>query len=375
MIFSKNRTLNLNQNNNILKKIDFTMKLVNAFLFALTLSLLISCGDKKDKKKSSFSIEFNGNKQTYTLNDVLRGSIKNAKENEIDSIIYHLNDKRIGKEIGLDFSFGLTDEKLGSKFVQATIYHDALSEVVSKEIVLLATTKPKLYTYKIINTYPHDINAYTQGLEFHGDTLYESTGQYGKSSLRKTNYKTGEVLQQVDLERNYFGEGLTILNKKVYQLTWKEKVGFIYNLQTLEKTGNFVYGKSIEGWGLCNDSEVLYKSDGTEKIWTLNPDNLTEESYIEIYTNTSRIKSVNELEWVEGKIYANVYQQNAIAIINPKNGSVEGVIDLSSLQTKVKQHPSLDVLNGIAYKGEKNKLFVTGKNWNLLFEIEILEKQ
>ncbi|PKP24721.1 MAG: glutamine cyclotransferase [Bacteroidetes bacterium HGW-Bacteroidetes-2] len=351
------------------------MKLVNAFLFALTLSLLISCGDKKDKKKSSFSIEFNGNKQTYTLNDVLRGSIKNAKENEIDSIIYHLNDKRIGKEIGLDFSFGLTDEKLGSKFVQATIYHDALSEVVSKEIVLLATTKPKLYTYKIINTYPHDINAYTQGLEFHGDTLYESTGQYGKSSLRKTNYKTGEVLQQVDLERNYFGEGLTILNKKVYQLTWKEKVGFIYNLQTLEKTGNFVYGKSIEGWGLCNDSEVLYKSDGTEKIWTLNPDNLTEESYIEIYTNTSRIKSVNELEWVEGKIYANVYQQNAIAIINPKNGSVEGVIDLSSLQTKVKQHPSLDVLNGIAYKGEKNKLFVTGKNWNLLFEIEILEKQ
>jgi glutamine cyclotransferase len=193
--------------------------------------------------------------------------------------------------------------------------------------------------------------------------------------LRKTNYKTGEVLKQIDLDNTYFGEGITIKNNKIYQLTWRENVGFIYNLETLEKTGSFVYSKSNEGWGLCNDGETIYKSDGTEKIWTLNKDNLTEESYIEIFTNTSRIKSVNELEWIEGKIYANIFQQNAIAIINPKNGAVEGVIDLSDLQSKVKQHQFLDVLNGIAYKGEKNRLFVTGKNWDKLFEIEIFEKQ
>ena len=351
------------------------MKLINTTLFALTLSLLFSCGDSKNQKSPTFSIAFNGDKQTYTTNDVLRGSLKKVRENEIDSVVYHLNEKRIGKGNGVDFSFRLTDEQLGSKFVKATIYKGSNSEVALKEIVLLAAAKPIVYTYKITNSYPHDIDAYTQGLEFHGDTLYESTGQYGKSSLRKTDYKTGKVLQQVDLEKNFFGEGLTILNNKVYQLTWKEKVGFIYNLQTLEKTGNFVFGKSIEGWGLCNDGKVIYKSDGTEKIWTLNPDNLTEESYIEIYTNTSRIKSVNELEWVDGKIYANVYQQNAIAIINPKNGAVEGVIDLSDLQSKVKQHPTLDVLNGIAYHGEKDKLFVTGKNWDTLFETEILKKQ
>ncbi len=269
--------------------------------------------------------------------------------------------------------------ELGNRVLHADIHSGKKTETTTKNIYILASEKALLYTYKIINEYPHDKEAYTQGLEFHGDILYESTGQYGKSSLRKTNYKTGEVLEKVDLEKNYFGEGLTILNNKIYQLTWQEKVGFIYNLETLEKTGNFVYGKSTEGWGLCNDGEKLYKSDGTEKIWTLNADNLTEEGYIEIYTNTSRIKSVNELEWVEGKIYANVYQQNAIAIINPQNGAVEGVIDLKGLFDKLGNksllNPMDHVLNGLAYKGEENKLFVTGKNWDTLFEIEILEKQ
>src|SRR5690606_594729 len=177
------------------------------------------------------------------------------------------------------------------------------------------------------------------------------------------------------LDRSYFGEGLTILNQKIYQLTWRAKKGFIYDLETLDYTGSFAYNQSKEGWGLCNDGQKIYKSDGTEKIWTLNSETLAEEDYIEIYTNTSRIKSVNELEWVGGKIFANVYQQNAIAIINPKTGAVEGVINLKGLQEKVSQHPGLDVLNGIAYKGEKNKLFITGKNWDKLFEIEYIEKQ
>ena len=172
----------------------------------------------------------------------------------------------------------------------------------------------------------------------------------------------------------YFGEGLTVLNNKIYQLSWREKTGFIYNLKTMEQTGTFIYGESKEGWGLCNDGKTIYKSDGTEKIWTLNPNTLAEMDYIEIFTNTSKINSVNELEWVDGKIYANVYQQSSIAIIDPKNGAVEGVIDLTDLKTHVTQHQKLDVLNGIAYKGEPNILYITGKNWDKLFKIEIMEK-
>src|SRR5699024_8004562 len=154
----------------------------------------------------------------------------------------------------------------------------------------------------------------------------------------------------------------------------RENTGFIYDLGNMEQTGTFVYGKSKEGWGLCNDGKNIYKSDGTEKIWTLNPNTLAAIDYIEIFTNTSRILSVNELEWVEGKIYANVYQQGSVAIINPKNGAVEGIIDLQDLKDQVTQHPKLDVLNGIAYKGEPNILYVTGKNWDKLFKLEVVEK-
>ena len=135
-----------------------------------------------------------------------------------------------------------------------------------------------------------------------------------------------------------------------------------------------MYGASKEGWGLCNNGTAIYKSDGTEKIWTLNSNTLAEESYIELYTNTSKIPKVNELEWVDGKIYANIWQKDAIAIVNPINGAVEGVIDMKGLQAQVTQHETLDVLNGIAYKGEPNILYVTGKNWDKLFKIEVVEK-
>lgn len=345
------------------------------FLSTVLSLLLLSCNNQKTEE-TTFNIQIKEQKASYKNNETLTVSLENTQQKKVDSVVYFIDQNRMGSAVTEQpISISLKNEKLGNRILHAIAYTGNKSETPSKEIYVLAAERPKLYDYKIINEYPHDIEAYTQGLEFHGEDLYESTGQYGKSSLRKTNYKTGEVLKQIDLERTYFGEGITVLNNKLYQLTWRENIGFIYNLETLEKTGNFVYSKSNEGWGLCNDGQTIYKSDGTEKIWTLNQDNLTEESYIEIYTNTSRIKSVNELEWIEGKIYANIFQKNAIAIINPKNGAVEGVINLSDLQNKVQQHQFLDVLNGIAYKGDKNRLFVTGKNWSKLFEIEIFEKQ
>ncbi|WP_455170424.1 glutaminyl-peptide cyclotransferase, partial [Aegicerativicinus sediminis] len=214
---------------------------------------------------------------------------------------------------------------------------------------------------------------YTQGLEFDQDTLYESTGQYGESKLRKLNFETGEVYKEIKLDDSKFGEGLTILNNKIYQLTWRSNIGYVYDINTFDRIQTFTYHTSKEGWGLCNDGKMLYKSDGTDNIWNLNPVNLKEEGKIEVYTNKGRIESLNELEWVKGKIYANIYQRNGVAVIDPTNGAVEAVIDFSSLKEKVSQHPKLDVLNGIAYHPVRNTFFVTGKRWDKLFEIRLID--
>lgn len=348
------------------------MKIYKALVPTLLVLLICSCGNNSDDKKDNFSLELTNAKKSYTTEDALSISLINKKNITIDSVVYFLNKDRV--EVSGN-NLSLSGAKLGEKKLKAKIYSKGEEYETNKTILILSSIKPKLYTYKILETYPHDINAYTQGLEFKNDTLYESTGQYKESSLRKTNYKTGEVLKMVKLGDHYFGEGLTILNNKIYLLTWRENTGFIYNLETMEQTGTFVYGQSKEGWGLCHDAENnIYKSDGTDKIWTLNPNTLAEKDYIEIFTNTSKINSVNELEWVEGKIYANVYQQGSVAIIDPRNGAVEGVIDLTDLKDKVTQHPKLDVLNGIAYNGEPNILYITGKNWDKLFKIEIIQK-
>lgn len=347
------------------------MKFYNLLIAIGLAVLLIGCGDNSEGEKDAFSLEIQNPQKTYTPEEALSVSLINKKNIKTDSVVYFLNNDRIPKN---DNKISLSGQKLGNRALKAKIYADGKEYEASKTVTILSSIKPKLYTYKILETYPHDINAYTQGLEFANDTLYESTGQYKESSLRKTDYKTGNVLQKVLLPDAYFGEGLTIINNKIYQLTWRERTGFIYNLKTMEQTGTFVYGESKEGWGLCNDGKNIYKSDGTDRIWTLSANNLSEKDYIEIFTNTSKINSVNELEWVEGKIYANVYQQGSIAIIDPANGAVEGVIDLTDLKTKVTQHPELDVLNGIAYNGEPNILYITGKNWDKLFKIEITEK-
>jgi len=186
------------------------------------------------------------------------------------------------------------------------------------------------------------------------------------------------VLQQVKLKDIYFGEGISILNDKIYQLTWQSGEGIIYNVNNLKKLKTFSYSDSKEGWGLCNDGKKLYKSDGTEKIWILNPETLEEESYFQPVTHTSLSTKFNELEWVEGKIYANTWQKDGIAIINPESGAIEGIIDMRGLRDQLSNSKNLigqeNVLNGIAYNKTTKKLYVTGKNWDKLFEIKIKEK-
>lgn len=334
------------------------------YFILLTLSLfLINCGDTNSSKQSSLSI--NTNVKSLMLGDTLKLSINNPKKLNISEVSYQLNGKPIDKNAILN------NITLGNKEITAIVKIGDKTETITKSIQIFNNIIPSYYTYEVVNTYPHDITSYTQGLEFHNGELYESTGQKKESKLRKVNFETGEILKNIDLDESYFGEGLTILNNKIYQLTWQAKRGFIYDVNTFEKLSTFNYGTSKEGWGICNDGKTLFKSNGTEKIYLLNPENLTEQGHIEVYTEKGKIPSLNELEWIDGKIFANIYQRNGVVIINPETGGVEGVINFKPLKKLVKQHPNLDVLNGIAYHPERKTIFVTGKNWDKLFEVKI----
>lgn len=330
-------------------------------------SFLLSCGTNSAQKKNDISIKTNAEGHAITSDKTLELGISNPKNHDISSVDFKFDGEPVSEHVDLK-SF-----RLGEHLVEASLNFGGDTEIISQHITILNNQTPKVYSYKIINEYPHDVTSYTQGLEFYEGELYESTGQYRESKLRKVDYKTGEVLKNIALADEYFAEGLTILNHKIYQLTWKRGTGFVYDLETFEKTGSFKYGNSKEGWGICNDGTKLYKSDGTEKIWTLNPETLIEESYIQAYHNKGKVVELNELEWVDGKIYANRYNKNGVAIINPKTGAVEGVIDFTPLRKKVTQHPKLDVLNGIAYNPDTKTLFVTGKRWDKLFEVEIIK--
>lgn len=339
------------------------------FLIVIFISaIFLGCGDNTAVKAKDFSIKTNAENNTFKLGEELKLEIQNPKNKDITSVSYQL----LGETINANFK--LDTVKLGIHKLSAIIKYDGKEEILSKNITILNHIAPKLLGFEIINTYPHDITSYTQGLEFYNDTLYESTGQYTESKLRKLNYLNGKILKELKLEDRYFGEGLTILNEKLYQLTWQENTGFVYDINTFEVLNTFKYNQSKEGWGLCNDGNLLYKSDGTDRIYTLNPETQAEIDYIQVFTNKGKIGALNELEWINGKIYANIYQRNGVVIINPKNGATEAVIDFSSLKEKVTQHSGLDVLNGIAHNPKTNSIFVTGKRWDKLFEVRIIEK-
>jgi glutamine cyclotransferase len=351
------------------------------FLSIILLGItLASCNEAKKGKNTVFTFDNSKFKEQYNPREALSLEILNSNSKTIDSIIYYVNDKKIASKKGLDkLSLELKDQKLGNQDLKALVYYEGQTAEATARVELVSDIQPKLLKYIIVNTYPHDIQAYTQGLEFHRDTLYEGTGNgsgnssgiKGVSSLRKTNYKTGEVYKKVELAENYFGEGITILNNKVYQLTYKNNEGYVYNADTFKKEKTFTYFKPMEGWGLTNDGTHLYQSDGTEKIWIIDPTTFKEVDYLNVYSFETKIKAVNELEWIDGKIYGNVYQKDAIAVINPKNGAVEAIINLADLKKKITQLPDTDVLNGIAYNPKTKTIFVTGKNWDKMFEIKV----
>lgn len=293
-----------------------------------------------------------------------------------DSVHYGIDGKSYRTLVDRTASiwFNTADVRLGSRQISATIFTGGESETVNSNVVVVAAKPPKQYSFRVVNTYPHDDQAYTQGLEYRDGYLYESTGQRGSSSLRKVALKSGEVVQQHDLPAQYFGEGLTLVDDKIIQLTWQEGVGFVYDRKSFALLKEFPYQESKEGWGLCYDGTRLIKSDGSNRLYFLNKETYREEGYIEVYNHKGKVDNLNELEFIDGKIYANVYYADVIVVIDPETGEVEGELNLIGLLPQQEVKENTNVLNGIAYDHKGKRLFVTGKNWDSLFEIEMLER-
>jgi glutaminyl-peptide cyclotransferase len=232
---------------------------------------------------------------------------------------------------------------------------------------------PTRYGYRVVKTYPHDRTAFTQGLEFRDGFLYEGTGLAGRSSLRKVELATGKVVQNFDVPQPFFGEGITVLDQRIFELTYTTQTGFIYDKTNFRVLKSFNYPG--EGWGLTNDGKRLYMSDGSSEIRVWDPATLKEVRRITVKDGTREIKGLNELEFVKGEIYANVWHDDRIARISPADGKVLGWIDLTNILPK-SEHPEPEaVLNGIGYDAAGDRLFVTGKLWPKIFEIKLVPKK
>ena len=230
----------------------------------------------------------------------------------------------------------------------------------------------KEWSLEVVREYPHDRSSYTQGLFFHQGELYESTGEYGSSTLRKVDLESGKALRKLDFSKKYFAEGSVVLDGKLYVLTWLNKVAFVYDAATLKYEKAYSYPR--EGWGLTSDGKSLIASDGSSKLYFMAA-SFRQHRVIDVKMDSRSIKLLNELEWIDGRIWANVYTTDMIVIINPETGEVEGRVDCSGLLPKKLRTPDTDVLNGIAYNPLTGKIYLTGKNWPRLYEVKLVEKK
>ncbi|CAD5292785.1 MULTISPECIES: glutaminyl-peptide cyclotransferase [unclassified Imperialibacter] len=292
----------------------------------------------------------------------------------VDSMVIFFESVRLASSQATSLSASLAPLPLGKQTLTAKLFlNNGGTEQHALPLILLAETPPQKFDFRKIETYTHDPDAYTQGLLYHGGFLYESTGTRGESTLRKVDISTGKVLQQTPLDSRYFGEGLAFWDNSLIQLTWTSKIGFVYDLESFEQKRTFNY--STEGWGLASTDTELVMSDGTEYLYFLDPVTLAETRRIQVYNHQEKILYLNELEVVGGLIYANVYQTDVIVMIDPLSGAVVGDVSLEGIFNKQGYSRRLDVLNGIAWDEKEKRLFVTGKWWPKLYQIELFKIQ
>ncbi|MFT6865256.1 MAG: glutamine cyclotransferase [Cyclobacteriaceae bacterium] len=290
-------------------------------------------------------------------------------ESAIDSVLLDYEKTKIMFK-STTFEWLSEKVKTGSQKIRLTVYFGGSNETHYPKITFLSDVVPEEYTYEVVKSYPHDVNAFTQGLFFKDDTLIESTGQRGESRLSKLNLENGQIFKTVNLDDKYFGEGSCHWNNQYFQLTWTGKTGFVYDNKLNQlKTFNYTH----EGWGITVWGDTLYVSDGSNVIHRIDPRDFSEIGKLEVYDQEEKITNLNELEIINGLLYANIYQEDFVAVIDPISGKLLKMIDLAGLLTPLEARRT-DVLNGIAYHPTWDKLFVTGKLWPTIFEIKLIPK-
>lgn len=346
-----------------------------AFALALLISLFSCSGEKENTEASHGSPRIKKHSKLvtpkvnseYILGDAVDFSIE-SKET-IDSIVldYEGQTKTYQEP---NFQWTADQAKTGTQKLRVTVYANGITETHYPKIRFFSDTQPEAYTYEVIRELPHDPEAYVQGLFFLDDTLVESTGREGLSRLSKTNLLTAEKYQTVNLSSQYFGEGSTVWENQIIQLTWTSQVGFVYN-RALEQTNTFHY--THEGWGVTTLNNTLVVSDGTEVLHLLDPRDFSETGRLEVYTHDEKIVNLNELEVIDGLIYANVWMEDLIVVVDPKTGKVLRNIDMTGLSSQFNPR-EIDALNGIAHQATTGRTYVTGKLWPKLFEVTFKPK-
>jgi len=358
------------------------MRTITVFVFVVffTPFVLVNCAQSsKRTRKPVTSIQITPKNKKFTIGDKLTVNLQiKIKDGSLSKVELFLDGKSVltNDKIVSSFEIETSNSIAGTHYLKTIVTtNDGTTGENYSNFLLLSNIIPQKFTYKVIKTYPHNIEYFTQGFEILNGFLYESTGREGTSSLYKIDLSSWKVIKEYKLDDKYFGEGITILNGKLYQLTYKTQIGFVWDLNTFElkKTWNY---KNAQGWGMTNDGKFLIMSDGTEFISYLDPETLKEIKRFQVCNNKGVVENLNELEYINGEIWANIWMTDTIVKIDPKTGKIVAEIDLKGLLASnlSNQKTTADVLNGIAFDNDKNKIYVTGKLWPKVFEIELVKK-
>ncbi len=356
------------------------------------LLLLISCGNKakstdnitnttvsvpKDEMKYVRSVSFTSPEKNklYSYNDELNIAFESKDRFPVDSAQIFINGQKIavtGKN-EKKYIYRIPERKTGNTTIKVIAYHPENKQGVATITIKIKPDKaPQKYGYEIVRILSHDPKSYTQGLVYKDGFMYEGSGQYGESAIRKIDMTTGKILSMLNIDNQYFGEGIAIFKDKIYQITWKSQKGFVYDLNTFTLESTFHYNS--QGWGITTAGEQLIMSDGTNRLYYVAPSSFNIVKEIEVYDNQGEIVNLNELEYVNGMIWANIWLSDRIVAIDPETGAVKGELDMTNLlpeADKKKIDNQDDVLNGIAYNPKTDTFYLTGKRWPKLFEIKI----
>lgn len=363
------------------------------YIFICFIVLFFSCGNSTPKEKNTDTpasvstspkdvkyiddIKINSpeKQENFRFHDPLHLSFTSKGGLETDSVQIFLNGRNIGTtgKGTQSFDYTIPTDKVGTSTLKVVTFHpDHKRSIATQSIVIKPDKAPRKYTYEIVKTLSHDPKAYTQGLVYQDGFMYESTGQYGESGIRKTDMNTGKILSTLNIDSKFFGEGITIYGDKIYQLTWTSHKGFVYDVKSFSLESTFNY--STQGWGITTMGEKLIMSDGSNKLFHIAPSSFNVIQETEVYDNNGPVTRLNELEYIDGLIWANVWMQDRIVLIDPNSGEIKGEVDLSRILTAEEKNrlgDSDNVLNGIAWNPEKKTVYVTGKRWSKMFELKI----